>query len=208
MSLSFKSLLKSSIPVVAIALLAVQAGAQEQPRPGGGGPGGGTDAERQARFDQFRQQMDTRMKELLRASDEEYAVLKPRIEKIQSLNRANDTRRAGFSMLSSNSSWRTRGSNPGDGQRQPNTQENQDPNRQSRSPFGDTPTTPVSIKTQEMQAVLEAKDAANDTLKAKLAELRAARKQAKQEMTQLQEELRALCSIRQESVLVMLGILE
>jgi chromosome segregation ATPase len=200
MSLHLKNFLKPCLPLVAAALLA------QQPQRGPGG--GGTDAERQARFDQFRQQMDTRMKELLRASDEEYAVLKPRIEKIQSLNRANDTRRAGFSMLSSNSNWRTRGSNPGDGQRQPNTQENQDPNQQRRSPFGDTPTTPVTIKTQEMQAILEAKDAANDSLKAKLAELREARKQAKQEMTQLQEELRALCSIRQESVLVMLGILE
>ena len=214
MSLLSKSrLLKAGVPVLAATLFCLpamgQAQPQPQPQPGQQrGGGGGTDAERQARFDQFRQQMDTRMKEVLRASDEEYAVLKPRIEKIQSLQRANDTRRSGFGMLMSNSNWRTRGSTPGEGQRQPNTQENADPNQQRRSPFGDTPTTPVTVKTQEMQAVLEAKDAGNDTLKAKLVELRAARQQAKQEMSQLQEQLRQLCSIRQESVLVMLGLLE
>ncbi|QOV89814.1 hypothetical protein [Humisphaera borealis] len=220
MSLLNSRLLKTTLPVLAAAVFAVPAMGQAQPaqpgqpgQPGqrgtGGGNGGGTDAERQARFDQFRQQMDTRMKEVLRASDEEYAVLKPRIEKIQSLQRANDTRRSGYGMLMSGASnWRTRGSTPGDGQRQPNTTENADPNQQRRSPFGDTPTTPVTVKTQEMQAVLEAKDAGNDTLKAKLAELRAARQTARQEMTALQEELRQLCSVRQESVLVMLGLLE
>jgi len=178
--------------------------AQEQPREGRGG----NDAERQQRFEQFRQQMDTRMKEVLRASDEEYAVLKPRIEKIQQLLRANDTRRAGFSMLTSNANWRTRQSNPGEGQRQPNTGQGEQNQPERRSPFGETPTTPLTAKVQEMQAALEAKDAGNDTLKSKLAELRAARQQARQELSSLQEELRQLCSVRQESVLVVLGVLE
>lgn len=202
-------LLKTSACFLAAALSCVPVMGQSQPQQQQPQRGGGNDAERTARFEQFRQQMDTRMKEVLRASDEEYAVLKPRIEKIQQLQRANDTRRAGFSMMmNGNSNWRTRGSTPGEGQRQPNTQENADPNQQRRSPFGDTPTTPLTVKTQEMQAILEAKDAGNDSLKAKLVELRAARQQAKQEMSQMQEELRQLCSIRQESVLVMLGILE
>jgi TolA-binding protein len=170
--------------------------------------GGNTDDQRRQQFEQWRQQADTRMKELLKASDEEYAVLKPRIEKLQQLQRANDTRRVGFAMLmSGTSNWRTRGSNPGDNQRRPNDGGG-DANRRPASPFGETPDTPVYQKSQELQAALEAKDAPADALKTKLAELRAARQQSRVEMAKMQEDLRQLCSIRQESVLVMMGILE
>jgi peptidoglycan hydrolase CwlO-like protein len=70
------------------------------------------------------------------------------------------------------------------------------------------PDSPVYQKSQELQAALEAKDAPADALKTKLAELRAARQQSRAEMAKMQEDLRQLCSIRQESVLVMMGILE
>lgn len=175
----------------------------------GGGTGGGNTEEQQRRqqFEQWRQQADTRMKELLKATDEEYAVLKPRIEQIQLLQRANDTRQYGMRMLfSGTNNWRTRGSNPGDSQRRPNDGGNA--TRRPTSPFGETPETPVSQKSQEMQAALEAKDAPADALKTKLSELRAARQQSRVEMAKMQEDLRQLCSIRQESVLVMMGILE
>ena len=169
--------------------------------------GGNTEEQRRQQFEQWRQQADQRMKDLLKATDEEYAVLKPRIEKIQQTQRATDTRRVAFGMLmAGNSSWRTRGSNPGDSQRRPNDGGG-DSNRRS-SPFGDTPDSPVYQKSQELQAALEAKDAPPDALKTKLAELRAARQQARGEMAKMQEELRQLCSMRQESVLVMMGILE
>lgn len=178
---------------------------QAPPAPGGGGPG--TPEQQRERMEQWRQQADQRMKDLLKATDEEYAVLKPRIEKIQQTQRATDTRRVAYGMLmNGSSSWRTRGSNPGDSQRQPNTSGG-DANRRP-SPFGETPDNPVYQKSQELQAALEAKNAAPDALKTKLAELRAARQQSRVEMATLQEELRQLCSMRQESVLVMLGILE
>ena len=178
--------------------------AQAPPAPAGGN----ADEQRRQQFEQWRQQADTRMKELLKATDEEYAVLKPRIEKLQQMQRANDTRRVGFAMLmSGTSNWRTRGSNPGDSQRRPNDGGG-DNNRRSGSPFGDTPDSPVYQKSQELQAALEAKEAPADALKTKLAELRAVRQQSRVEMAKMQEDLRQLCSIRQESVLVMMGILE
>ena len=198
--------LSASTLVLGAAVWCAPAALGQAPPPAGGG-GGNNEEQRRQQFEQWRQQADTRMKELLRATDEEYGVLKPRIEKLQQLQRANDTRRVGFSMLmGGNSNWRTRGSNPGDSQRQPNIGGGD--NTRRSSPFGETPDTPVYQKSQELQAALEAKEAPPEALKTKLAELRAVRQQSRVEMARMQEELRQLCSIRQESVLVMMGILE
>lgn len=194
--------------------------AQAQPAPGGTGappaaqPAPGSDGERQQRINQFRQMAENRIKDLLKATDDEWGVLKPRIEKLQQMQSSNDTRRVGFSMLmgGANASWRTQGSAPADGQRQANTNKDQKDAAKPATPgggfFGDTTSTPAYEKAREMQTALEAKDATSDTLRNKLTELRAARALARTETTRAQEELRQLCSIRQEAVLVMMGILE
>ena len=52
-----------------------------------GQPGGRDGGQFQQRIEQFRQQMTDRMKQALGATDEEWKVLQPRIEKVQTLSR-------------------------------------------------------------------------------------------------------------------------
>jgi hypothetical protein len=187
-------------------------------QPGGGQPGGTTDAARQAMVDQFRKQAEDRLKVLLECNDDEYAVLKPRIEKLQQVQSASDSRRVGYGMLmggAANATWRNRGTTAGDGQKaDPAAKPADDAAKPAAqpagrwSPFGNQADTPAYTKAKELQAALESKEATPDTVKTRLAELRAAKQQAKQEVTRSQEELRQLCSVRQEALLVMLGILE
>ena len=68
--------------------------------------------------------------------------------------------------------------------------------------------TQIVEKAKEMQAALESNEASTELLKRRLAELRAAKKQVKEEMTRAQEELRQICTVRQETVLVLMGLLE
>jgi hypothetical protein len=218
---------KWSVLALGAALVATPAFGQTQPpqptqppagQPGGGQPGGGTDAERQARFDQMRKQVEDRMKVLLECSDDEYAVLKPRIEKLQQMQTGSDSRRVGYAMLmggAANTTWRNRGTTAGDGQKaDPAAKPADDAAKPAAqpagrwSPFGNQADTPAYTKAKELQAALESKEATPETVKSRLAELRAAKQQAKQEVVRSQEELRQLCSVRQEALLVMLGILE
>jgi len=169
----------------------------------------------QRRIDDFRKRADDRMKTLLQATDEEYAVLKPRIEKLQGLQMSTDSRLFGFGMLMGGGgtpTWRTRGSEVPEGQRQEQKPAEGQPARPSGASgimalFG-VQNNPAVEKAREIQQALESKEAANETLKTKLAELRALKKQAKEEITRNQEELRQLCTVRQETVLVLMGILE
>ena len=204
-------------------LVAGNSAAQEQPRPqpqpgqGGAAGGEGQQADWQQRINDFRKRADDRMKTLLQASDEEYAVLKPRIEKLQGLQMASDTRMMGFGMLmggGTQQTWRSRASDVPDGQRQERKpEEGAQPARPAgalgglMSMFGVT-SAPAMDKAREIQQALDSKEVTPEALKSKLAELRALRKQAKEEITRAQEELRQLCSIRQETVLVLMGILE
>ncbi|QOV92137.1 hypothetical protein [Humisphaera borealis] len=211
-------------------LLAGTAGAQQppaQPQPGQAQPGqpapaGDERPDWQKRIEDFRKRADDRMKTLLQASDEEYAVLKPRIEKLQGLQMSNDSRVMGFGMLMGGGggaqSWRTRASEVPEGQRQERKPDEPGAARPAGGPPGGAAgglmamfgvqSNPAMDKAREIQQALESKEATAETLKTKLAELRALKKQAKEEITRTQEELRQLCTVRQETVLVLMGVLE
>lgn len=198
------------------ALLVNSAVAQEQqPAPPANQPGDER-PEWQKRMDDFRKRADDRMKTLLQATDEEYAVLKPRIEKLQGLQMANDSRMFGFGMLmggNSTPTWRTRGSEVPEGQRQEKPAE---PAANTRPPSGaagimalfGVQNNPAVEKAREIQQALETKEATPEVLKMKLAELRAIKKQSKEEIARAQAELRQICTVRQETVLVLMGVLE
>ena len=84
---------------------------------------------------------------------------------------------------------RTRGGNPG------GTPDN-------------TPVSPVAEKAKDLQTTLDNKEAKPEEIKAKLAALREAKAKAKEEVTKAQSELREIITARQESVLVMMGVLD
>src|SRR5687768_227270 len=77
--------------------MAASAGAQEQPRPGGdrGRDRGGDRGDGGDRMAEFRRQMSERIKEQLGATDAEWQVLQPRVEKVQQLQLAAATRMFG-----------------------------------------------------------------------------------------------------------------
>ena len=181
--------------------LSVAAFGQAQPGGGAGGnPPGQPGQPGQGRgnrgnFDPaaMRQRMIAQMKDELGASDEEMAALSPKIDKVMQLER--DARGGG------GFGRRGRGGGPGG-------------NGGPGGPGGAPPVattaemSPVQKANTDLRTLLEDKDAKADDIKAKLDALRAARAQAKQDLTAAQQELKGLLTQRQEAVLVERGILE
>ena len=169
--------------------------AQEaNPAPGAsvGQPGGRDQGQWQQRIEQFRQQMSDRMKQALGATDEEWKVLQPRIEKVQTLSR--QTRGGGMGFMFSGR--RSGGDN----------REGDKP--QSDRPPSDRPQSEVEKKVEGLQKVLENKEAKPEEIKTALAGLREAKAKARQELETAQKELREVVTVRQEAQLVTMSILE
>jgi len=129
---------------------------------------------------QFRQRMEDRLKEQLQVNDDEWKALQPKIEKVMEAQRDAGGGRGMF-----------RGGRRG-GPDQANN----------------GPTSPVQDKARELQTVLENKDSKPEQIKSALAAYREARAAARANLTKAQDELRELLTARQESVLVMMGMLE
>ena len=158
------------------------------PPPGGqGGPGGSRDpAAMQARMDQFRQQMSDRMREAFGATEDEWKVLQPKIEKVQTLSRQSRGG-GGMGMMAG------RGSPGGD--------------RGRGGPPSDRPQSEVEKKGEALRKVLENKEAKAEDIKAALAGVLEARAAAKKELDVAQKELREVLTVRQEGQCVVMGIL-
>ena len=159
---------------------------------GGGGGGGGRQ--------QFMQRMMDNLKEQLGASDDEFAAMQPKIEKVFQLQRETQGNgmRALFGNRGGNGGGRGgRGGNNGGGN-----------GGGPGGPGGDQPATPMSTATAALKDTLDNKDAKPDDIKAKLDAFRAAKAQTKDEMTKAQEDLKSVLTQRQEAVLVELGLLD
>ena len=186
------------VAALAVAVLAGTAAstsfAQQAPPPGGNQGAGGNQGGRGNRRDpaQMRQQFNDRMKELLGASDDEWKVLQPQIEKVQTLQRSANYR-GGFGLLYGNA-------DNGGGGRGRGFRGGQQPDN--------TPPSAVEQKSKELATAIQNKDTKPDEYKAKLAAYREARTQAKADLGKAQESLREVVTVRQEAVLVELGLLD
>jgi peptidoglycan hydrolase CwlO-like protein len=149
---------------------------------GGGGFGGGGGRRGGGNFDpaQFRQRMMDNIKEQLGATDDEWQVLQPKIEKVMTSQR--DVR-AGMG-------FRRAGGGGGGG------------------PFGATDDSPVAKATQDLRDTLDNKDSTPETITQKLSALRDARTKAQANLTSAQKDLKDVLTQRQEAALVMMGMLE
>jgi hypothetical protein len=136
------------------------------------------------RMEQFRQQMTERLKQALGVTDEEWKVLEPKIEKVQAAARQS---RGGMGFMGG----RRGGARPG---------AEADANRPAP--------TDVEKKAQDLQKVLENKEAKPEEIKAALTALREARAKARQELENAQKQLREVLTLRQEAQLVMRGMLD
>jgi hypothetical protein len=146
-----------------------------------------------ARMDQMRQQMTDRAKDVMGATDDEWKVLLPLLEKVQNLSQ--QTRGGGANIM--NLLRGGRGGGPGGG-----------------GPGGGpaattaTPQTEVDKASTALQKVLDNKEAKPEEIKAALATLREARTKARLELEAAQKELREVLTVRQEALLVSVGLLE
>jgi hypothetical protein len=136
--------------------------------------GGGFDLAR------FQEERLNRTKEQLGASDEDWQVLKPKIEKVWAAQMATFAGRFG---------GRGRGGDRG-------------------ADRGDRPTTPTATAARELRDALENKETPPDQIVAKLAALREARSKAKAELEAAQKDLQGVLTPRQEAALVAAGTLE
>jgi len=158
---------------------------------GGGGGGGGRNAGgrgNRGNFDpaQMRERMFTRMKEQLGATDDEWKVLQPKVEKVMTAQReSRDSGRfGGFGGRGGRG-----GGGPGGG--------------------GDNqPQTDVAKASQALRAALDDKATSTEEIAKRLAELRQARAKARAELQAAQKELKELLTTRQEAILVRDGMLE
>ena len=154
-------------------------GDRQQRRQGQGGPGGG-------RMDpeQMRERMAEMMKERLGATDEEWEVLMPRLEKVQEKQR--DLRAGGMAaMMGGRGGFGGRG---GEGD--------------------DREAGPVATASRELAETLRDENAAESDIAEKLKAVREAREGAEKELASAREELVEILTPRQEATLVMMGMLE
>lgn len=134
-------------------------------------------------MEQFRQRINEAIKTSLKASDEEWSIIQPLLEKVQVKQREAMTGRFNFP------GPRRRGV-VGEGDR------------------GGRPERPASPEADALKAALESDATSAADIKAKLEAVRAARKKAAAELEQAREDLRKVLTQRQEAALVMVGILE
>jgi hypothetical protein len=172
----------------ALAMAAGSARAQAGGGPGGG-PGGGFNFDPSA----IRERMEQQFQQQIEASDEEWRVIEPRFIKVLVLQMDTGTGIMGALRGAG------RGRGGGAGGATINTFINQI--------FGITEPSTVSRRLDELQQAID-NNASADLLKDKLEALRMARQKAKVDLAKAQDDLIQVLSLRQEALLVQMGLLE
>jgi hypothetical protein len=157
-----------------------------------GGPGG------RGQFDpeRMRQMMDQRMREQLGATEAEWKVLGPRVNKVMELSR--QSRGGGMFGRGGFAGRGGFGGRGGPGGNRPGGR----PGAPAREQ------TAVEKAQEQLRTVLDNTASTPDQIKASLTALRTAREKAKQQLATAQQDLRKIVTIRQEAVLVMMGTLD
>ena len=149
------------------------------------------------RMEQFRQRMNERLKTALKVNDDEWGIIQPLLEKVQTKMRESMTNRFGFG-------GGRRGGQGGQGGGDGATG-NGGNNGGDR---GNRPERPKSPEVESLQKVLDAEGSTPEDIKVKLQAVRDSRKKSAAELEQAQEDLRKVLTQRQEATLVMMGMLQ
>jgi hypothetical protein len=149
--------------------------------------------EMRRRFEEFRQRMSDRLREQLGATEDEWKILQPRIEKVTQLQRQG---RGGFGMMRG---MFGRGRGPG-GRGGDDRERREGEQERERSD--------VEQKTEALRSLLEDENSSASSIKAALEALRQARAKSQEELATARKELRQVCSMKQEAQLVLMGILD
>ena len=144
------------------------------------------------RMEEFRTRIEDQLRERLGATEEEWKVLQPRMDKVQQLMRQS---RAGLRGMFGMTGRGGRGRRGGD----------------DRQPAEGTPereSSDVEQKTEALQSLLDDETSSAPSIKAALAALRKARQKAQDELAVARKELREVVTARQEAQLVLMGMLD
>lgn len=155
--------------------------------------------------ERMREMIMSRMQEQLDASDDEWTVLAPKIEKVWELQRETRAGGMGRGFFGPPPGFGGPGGPGGpDGPRGEARGEGRGGRFGRGGGFGPEP----SPEMEALQTVLENENAPADDIQAKLKAYREARDKKEAELKTAREELRQLLTIRQEAMLVMMGTLE
>jgi hypothetical protein len=160
----------------------------DRPRGDRGGEGGG---ERRRNFDpeQMQQRMLERLKEQMDVPDDEWAVLKPKIQRVA------EARREARAGMMGGMGRGPGGGGPGGGGGPEGGAEGQPPS-------------PIAGAARDLRMAVQNDNANDADITAKLAAYRAAQEKAAADLKTARQELKELVSVHQEAVLVLAGLLE
>jgi hypothetical protein len=149
----------------------------------------------------FRQRMNDRIKAELKASDDEWAVIQPLLEKVQTAQMATMTGRFGFG------GGRHGGRGPGGPGGSPGA-DGASPSPNGGNGGENRPPRPTSPEADALKAALASDATSSDEIKTKLQALRDARKKAQDNLEDARENLKKVLTLRQEATLVQMGLLD
>ena len=142
---------------------------------------------------QMQRMMTERMKGPLGASDDQWKVIQPRLQKVMNLSRQVNARGRGM-MFGRPGGMGGRGQTSGQRTRPGTAQPQQE-------------LSAVEKATQGLQDVLSSENAKPEDIKAKLTALRTAKEKATKDLTAAQNELKKDLTVKQEAILVLSGYL-
>jgi hypothetical protein len=191
------------IGVAACVLALVAGGLAVAQQAGGGGQGGGRRGGGQGgggNFDpaQMRQRMVDGLKQQLGADDASWKVMEPRVMKVWDLNRQASTGGGGRGMFGMMGGRGGRGGQGGADNAAP-------AERRGSGPQGEQ--TALDKAVAQLDTVLQKESASPEEIKTALTAVRAAREKAQQELAAAQEDLKKIVTVRQEAVLVRMGLM-
>ena len=185
-----KTNVKSLLTIVALAVAPLVVHAQDATKPAAPADGA-TNRGNRGNFnpEDFRKRMEERIKTSLKVSDEEWAVIQPLIEKVTDKQRDASTGRGFGGPGGTTRGGTTTGGTTG----------------------GTASTRPERAGTQEREALrlaLDSDGSSVEDIKAKLGAVRSVHQKATAELASAREDLKKVVTVRQEAVLVSMGILE
>jgi hypothetical protein len=207
-------MLRKSLP--AIVLLAVLSTVSFGQMDNGGGPGGpGGPGGGPPDFAQMRQRMEDRMKQQLDLTDDQWDNLQPKIEKVQQLKRELRVGGPGGPGGPGGFGRGPGGGGGGQGGQDNQGQQNADGNQRGPGggpggfggPPGMDPNSPVQQALSALRDAIQ-NNAADDTIQSKLATLRKAVADTKDELAAAEKDLTAATTTRQQAVLMTMNILD
>ncbi|MDY7010184.1 MAG: hypothetical protein SVV80_05455 [Planctomycetota bacterium] len=145
--------------------------------------------EMRRRMEQWRQRAAERIKENLGASEEEWKVLQPRIEKVQTLSRQLrfGAMRGRFGDRSDRRGDRPRG---------------------SAQETATRPQSDLEKKSEALGKIVENKESKTEEIKSALKAFREAREKVEKDLANARKDLREVVTVRQEAQLVLMGVLD